>query len=163
MKKEYRNILIALAVIVTVLGGSWAAIQISSGVSPPFTVVESHSMQHCQKDDKHSETGIIDTGDMILVRDKDKGSITSYVEGSKNGYTSFGDYGNVIIYYRDHGNPVIHRAFLWLEYNDDGTWSAPALEGYERPWVCKDQGTVIDDIHHLRGEITFDRVGNVVQ
>ena len=61
---------------------------------------------------------------MVLVKDKNKCDIISYVEGSQTGYSTFGDYGNVIVYYRDSGNPVIHRAFLWLDYNN-GIWSAP--------------------------------------
>ncbi len=127
MNKEIRNLIIAVVAIIAVIGGGWAVISTSSGVSPPFTVVESYSMQHCQENDKHSEVGIIDTGDMILVKNKDKVKIQSYVEGTQTGYKSFGDYGNVIVYYRDGQNPVIHRAFLWLDYNGDGTWSAPAL------------------------------------
>lgn len=82
MNKEIRNIVIALVAIVAVIGGGWVVISSSSGVSPPFTVVESYSMQHCQEDDKHSELGIIDTGDMILVKNKNKTTITSYVEGT---------------------------------------------------------------------------------
>ena len=131
----------------------------SSGVNPPFTVVESHSMQHCQYDDRHSELGIIDTGDMILVRNPSKTDIVTYVEGSQTGYSSFGEYGDVIVYYRNAGNPVIHRAFIWLDLNSDGTtWSAPSLAGYSS-WTC-DEST---DYNKLSGTLTFTKVGSVVE
>lgn len=160
MNKELRNLIIAAVAIVAVIGSSWAVISVTSGVSPPFTVVESYSMQHCQEDDKHSEVGVIDTGDMILVKDKNKVHITSYIEGTQTGYRSFGDYGNVIIYYREGQNPVIHRAFLWLDLNEDKqSWSAPALVNYKGSWEC----TGGDDPSHLTGTLKFTGVGNVVK
>jgi len=115
-------------------------------------------MQHCQSDDRHSEVGVIDTGDMMLVRSAGKTDIVSYVEGSQSGYESFGDYGDVIVYYRSGNNPVIHRAFIWLDYNNDGTWSAPSLENYSN-WEC-DSGT---DYNSLSGVLTFYDVGRVVE
>lgn len=102
-----------------------------SGTSVPFTVVESQSMQHS---DTHSEIGVIDTGDMVLVRtlDKNGGNVTTFVEGYHSDEKSFGKYGQVIVYYRENHNPVIHRAMLYLERNPDGiTWSAPSLEHYK--------------------------------
>ena len=51
------------------------------------------------------------------------------MEGHENGYSKFGAYGDVIIYYRTAGNPVIHRAIIWLDY-ENGIWSAPSLKDY---------------------------------
>jgi len=159
VNKELRNSLIVVAAVAILFIGGWAVIGNASGVNPPFTVVESHSMQHCQTDDKHSEIGTIDTGDLVLVRSTDKCTITSYVEGYSNGYTMFGDYGDVIIYYRDGHNPVIHRAFIWLEYLGGGKWSAPALENYDSTkWSCT-SGT---DYNNLSGILAFTEVGVVV-
>ena len=155
MNNDVRNSLIVIAAVVIVIAGGWVFISSSSGVNPPFTVIESHSMQH----DTQSEIGVIDTGDLILVKSPDKCDIVSYVEGTQNGYQSFGDYGNVIVYKRDTGNPVIHRAFLWLEYNGDGTWSAPSLENYSKLWTCSETS----DWNHLEGTLTFYEVGNVVK
>jgi signal peptidase len=123
MRTEDRNTIIVIVIAVVIIIGGWAVISVSSGVKPPFTVVESHSMQHCSNTDHESEIGIIDTGDLILVKNPDKTDITSYVEGYQNGYEQFGDYGDVIVYKRPSGNPVIHRAFIWLNYNGDGTWT----------------------------------------
>ncbi|MDR0309228.1 MAG: S26 family signal peptidase [Candidatus Methanoplasma sp.] len=90
-------------------------------------------MQHGME----SQIGVIDTGDMIILKDKSKVNIQTYVDGYKTGYKKFGDFGDVIIYERSGNIPVIHRAMLWLEYNSNETWSAPSLEGYpEELWSC---------------------------
>ena len=157
MDQNNRNMIIVLAVAAVIIIGGWLVISSSSGVKPPFTVIESHSMQHCQADDKHSEIGVIDTGDMILVRSLDKTTVTTYVEGSQNGYQMFGDYGDVIIYKRTGNNPVIHRAFIWLEYNGS-SWSAPSLAGYAGEWY-NDGNT---DYNNMTGSLTFYKVGVVV-
>lgn len=159
MGNDRRNFVIALIAVAAIIVGGWVAIYSYSDVNPPFTIVNSHSMQHCQEDDKHSEIGVIDTGDLIFVKNKDNVDIVSYVEGSSTGYSTFGDYGNVIVYNRDNNQkPVIHRAFLWLDYNGDGTWSAPALENYSGRWECESGS----DWNRLFGNITFYNVGNVV-
>ena len=117
-------IIISAAVIIGVVLSSLMAY---SGMSRPLTVVESRSMQHSNDT---SYLGIIDTGDMVVMVSPEKRSVTTYVEGYSNGYCSFGSYGDVIIYYRNNGqNPVIHRAIIWLNYND-GVISAPSLQNY---------------------------------
>lgn len=127
-----------------------------SGVDPPFTVIESQSMQHSDS----SEIGIIDTGDMILVKSPEKTKITTLVEGFVTNEKYFGDYGSVIIYKRDVGNPVIHRAILYLEYNqNNGTWSAPSLENYTEGWSI-DGKQDISQINCLSGELTIKLPGN---
>ena len=137
MKKENRNTVIALAVVLILLVAGIVLIKNASGVNPPFTVVESNSMQHSHNE---SQIGIIDTGDMIMVRSYAKSDVVSYVEGYQSGHQEFGDYGSVIIYKRAAGNPVIHRAILWMDY--DGTkWSAPSLENFKDEngdplWSC---------------------------
>ena len=77
---------------------------IHSGFGTPFSVVMSESMQH---DDTRSQIGCIDTGDVVIVQSPEKADIVSYVEGTITGYSTFGDYGSVIIYERGNGhNPV---------------------------------------------------------
>ena len=99
-----------------------------SGMTRPLTVVESKSMQHS---DDTSYVGVIDTGDMVVMVSPDKASITTYVEGEQNGYSKFGASGDVMIYYRQGKNPVIHRAILWLDYDDaTGRWSSQSLKDY---------------------------------
>ena len=134
MERENRNIVIVLIAVAIVAASVFIGIPAMSGVSPPQTVVESHSMQH----GGNSQIGVIDTGDIVLVKDKNKTNITSFVDGYKSGYSSFGLYGDVIIYEREgEGNNIIHRAILWLDYNGNGTWSAPSLIGYPSDlWRC---------------------------
>lgn len=128
MNGNCKRIVISVAVLAIVFGGGYGALVLYTGSTLPFSSVVSESMQH---DNYGSQLGTIDTGDIVVVRDPDKTDIYSYVEGLENGYQSFGSYGSVIIYNRDGQNPVIHRAILWLEYNGDGTWSAPDLENLE--------------------------------
>ena len=111
--------MIALLIVLILLVSGIVLVKNASGVSPPFTVIESNSMQH--SDDK-SQIGVIDTGDMIMVKSLGKSNVVTYVEGHQSGHQEFGDYGSVIIYKRAVGNPVIHRAILWIEYDSDGIW-----------------------------------------
>ena len=122
--KLLKIVVAALIVVIVVV----SAIFIYSGMQRPLTVVESNSMQHSNDT---SYLGIIDTGDMVLMVSPDKASVTTYVEGHQNGYSKFGSYGDVIIYYREGKNPVIHRAILWIDYDEGtGKWSAPSLKDY---------------------------------
>ena len=133
---------VVIAVIIAV-----SALYVYSGMSRPLTVVESNSMQHSMDT---SYLGIIDTGDMVIMVSPDKHSVTTFVEGRQNGYSEFGAYGDVVIYYRDNGkNPVIHRAMLWLDYSE-GKWSAPSLENYPSD-LWENEGTWND----LRGILTL--------
>jgi signal peptidase len=142
-------VIVAAAVIVVGFFGIYWA----SGVNPPQTVVESESMQHGPE----SKIGIIDTGDMVILRSLDKTKIVTYVEGYVSGVRTFGDYGNVIIYDRgNNNNPVIHRAILWIDYNGDKTWSAPSLKDYPSDlWSCT-SGT---DYNRLSGTLTLKSMG----
>lgn len=147
-----------ITVLALVMISGNLAVKKISGVDPPFTVVESQSMQH----GRSSEIGVIDTGDMILVKSPSTSEIVSYIEGYHSGYASFGEYGSVIIYERPYGNPVIHRAILWLESNGDGTWSAPALRYYTddgtetgtKLWECG-----LDKYDSLSGTLILFAIG----
>ena len=131
MKKETRNAIIIVAVLAILLGGGYLGLKAYSGVEPPMTVINSGSMMHS----KDSQIGIIDTGDMIVVRSPDKVSIKTYVDGEKSGYRSFGEYGDVIVYKKPNQN-IIHRAMVHLELrsNDGSTvvWYIPSLQGYDK-------------------------------
>ena len=127
MERKHIVTISVVGIVIIVFLGLVYYINDNSGVNPPFTVVESQSMQHI--DDK-SELGIIDTGDMIYVQSPDKCDIISYVDGYKTGYKTFGDYGSVIVYKRDSGNPVIHRAILEVQWNNDH-WDIESLQNYD--------------------------------
>lgn len=121
-----------IAVFMILLGSVYAY----SGVNPPFSTINSGSMQHSPDE---SSIGTIDTGDMVIVKDPDSYDITTYVEGAKTGYKKFGEYGDVIIY-KTQTNNIIHRAMLELTLKDiiyDGStvktqiWYIPSLIGYD--------------------------------
>jgi len=139
MEREHKEILIVVAAAALVVIILLSSLMVYSGMSRPLTVVESKSMQHS---DTTSYLGIIDTGDMVIMVSPDKKSVTTYVDGYQSGYSKFGSYGDVIIYYRENGkNPVIHRAIIWLDYAD-GKISAPSLENYPADrWSTGDGGS----------------------
>ena len=153
MQKDLRDILIVVAVAFVIIVIATVSVMNYSGMSSPLTVVESNSMQHSTDT---SYVGVIDTGDMIVMVSPGKQSVTTFVEGSKIDYKKFGLYGDVIIYKRDNGqNPVIHRAIIELIYNNDGTWSAPSLEGYSGRW--ENNGST--DYMHMHGNFTMYDLG----
>ena len=118
-----------MAVIVAVVGLLLGGITAYAGMYPPFTVVNSGSMQHSEE----SDIGTVDAGDMMIVQKNGKHDIVTYVEGAQTGYVKFGEYGDVLVY--DHPNRevnIIHRAMIELELqSNDGNvqvWHIPSLK-----------------------------------
>ncbi len=134
--------------LVIVVG--YAALIAYTGMGTPFSVVMSQSMQH---DPEKSQIGCIDTGDIVVVKDKNRCDIQSYVEATETGYSTFGDYGSVIIYERNaNSNPVIHRAIVWIEWDSSsGKWSSPELANYKGEWYSENGKDHTD----LSGKLTF--------
>ncbi len=126
MEQKQIQMIITIIIVVVLFLGVVYLVKDYSGVDPPFTVVESQSMQH--SDD--SQIGVIDTGDMVYVQNAEKHGITTYMEGVENGYSSFGDYGDVIVYKRTGSNPVIHRAIMWITWTGS-SWDLSQLENYD--------------------------------
>lgn len=121
----YFEPLVALAIIVVLLAGFWGY----TGNWPPAYVVESNSMQHGAGD----TVGLINAGDIVLAQKVPFGSIVPYVIGLQTRFTTYGEWGDVLIYHRN-GNagetPVIHRAILFLEWNPvNDTYNASDLAG----------------------------------
>ncbi len=120
----YFEPLVALAVIVVLLVSLFAF----TGNWPPMYVVESDSMQHGYVD----RVGLINTGDLVLAQKTASTNIQPYVVGMQTGYTTYGEYGDVILYLPNglaDGTPIIHRALLYLEANPNGSFNAPELSG----------------------------------
>ena len=98
-----------------------------SGNWPPMVVIESGSMEHdnnpLYEEPGYTHIGTIDTGDLVIVKKAGKGDIVTYLQGKKTDYKRYGDYGDVIIYYKNgikefEGSPVtpvIHRAMAWVD------------------------------------------------
>jgi signal peptidase len=112
-----QDIAVALIVVAVVLGGLYAY----GGRWPPMVVVESESMQHS---DTLSYVGVIDTGDLTLVRVLEKsGPVVTWVEGRETGYRTYSEFGDVVIYHKNgltQTTPIIHRAIVRIEYNAEG-------------------------------------------
>ena len=114
--------LVALAIVIVLLVGLWAYTQ----NWPPVYVVESQSMQHGLTD----QVGLINTGDLVLAQKVDPSTVVPYMVGLQTGYSTYGEYGDVLLYHPngdDAVTPVIHRAIVYLQYNPGGTWSVPDL------------------------------------
>ncbi|MGA7861923.1 MAG: S26 family signal peptidase [Thermoplasmata archaeon] len=124
----YFEPLVALAIIVLLLVSLFAY----TSTWPPIFVVESGSMQHGAAD----QVGLINTGDLVLVKKVNPSAVIPYVVGEETGYSTYGEYGDVILYHPngDTGvTPVIHRAILYLVWNSAARdYSAPALQ----PLAC---------------------------
>ncbi len=125
MKKFRVEYLIAIAIIVIIVG-----ITIYSGEFPPVSVVESESMQHSSS----WMPGVINTGDIVIIKkapDPIK-DIVTYVQGRSDGFSTYGEYGNVILYNDPFIGTVIHRAIFYLYWNG----SQPEIMGYHgQSWI----------------------------
>lgn len=147
MNGAIRQYLIAAAAVIIVIAVIVGGLALYSGMYPPFSVVNSGSMQH--SDD--SSIGTIDTGDMVIVQSPDKKDIVTYVEGSVSGYSKFGEYGDVIIY-QEGNRSIIHRAMLELTLESSSiihqTWHVPSLTGYDDWDIIDSNDRSIKNILH---------------
>jgi signal peptidase len=146
---------VALAVVASVLVAMYAY----TGLWPPLVVIESDSMMHSE--DNVSFIGAIDTGDMVLVKDVDSpDDIITYMEGVVNGHRTYGDYGDVIVYRKmgsDTTTPIIHRAIVFLEANNDDSYRCEALrDAPSDKWSTSDD---TDSWDHLTSMLTIYHVG----
>src|SRR5207247_8305045 len=117
-----KDLLVAAIIVVVFLGAIYAY----AGVWPPLVVVESSSMQHA---DHESLLGVIDTGDMVFQQAAPtRADVVTYLEGRASGYSTYGEYGDVIIF-RRAGNPtaVSDRAIMYITLYTNGTAAVPAL------------------------------------
>jgi signal peptidase len=143
-----QDIVVALVVVAIVLG----ALYIYGGRWPPMVVVESESMQHS---DEWSFVGVIDTGDLTLVRILDKsGPVVTWVEGRDSDYSTYGEFGDVIIYHKNglsQTTPIIHRAIVRIEYNvTGGGFDVPTMDPVE--WNCLTSFAIPDFTSYHTGE-----------
>lgn len=106
-----KSIGIAFAIITIV----FAALYVYSGIWPPLTIIESSSMQH----GNDFTWGVINTGDIVIPKKVTSiNEIITYVEGREMNFTTYGDYGNVILYFpQPNSVPVIHRAIFYVTWN----------------------------------------------
>ncbi len=147
---EWTKEIIFAALIISIIMGSLYAY---TGRWPPLVVVESGSMQHS---DDTSYIGVIDTGDIVLAKQSSFSDITTYAKGRGTGYSTYGDYGDVIIYrrYGQDSTPIIHRAILYLKWNKvNHSFDAPDLKYLEEGKDYVVNGG--DGWHNITGTITI--------
>jgi signal peptidase len=126
MKKVRIAWLVGIILIVVIFG----SITAYSGIWPPVSVVSSESMQHSSQ----WIPGVINTGDMVFIKkiSDPVGKVQTYVTGSNDNYSNYGEFGNVIIYKAPNGELVIHRPLFYL-YWQNGT---PKVQGYDgQSWI----------------------------
>ncbi|MEM3675430.1 MAG: S26 family signal peptidase [Thermoplasmataceae archaeon] len=125
-----RSTALSVAVILAVIM-AFAGITIYNGIFPPFSVVESGSMQHSDT----WQWGVINTGDIVFVKKEADPlkSVVTYVQGRTMNYSTYGEFGNVILYHDPYiGNTVIHRAIFYLTWSDGN----PVVQGYSnQTWI----------------------------
>jgi signal peptidase len=127
----YFEPLVALAIIVLLLVSLFAY----TSNWPPVYVVESNSMQHGSGD----QLGDLNAGDIVLAQKASLSSIVTWVVGLTTGSSTYGSFGDVLIYYPNGSTgatPIIHRAIIYLQYDAwDGTYNATGLTTAECPSV----------------------------
>lgn len=161
-----RDIALAFLVVAVVMGLIFAYTQ----VWPPMVVVESQSMQHCDRVNPEAECmsyiGVIDAGDLVLVQNSpNRGDVITWVEGKVASYWTYNNYGDVIVFHKPNNpsaTPIIHRAILWLRWNDTARgYDAPSLEALSRSeWGgMYANGAPVERPYGLNGEIWLARSG----
>lgn len=119
---------VTLLVVAIVLGALFALTR----TWPPLVVVETGSMQH---GDEASALGVIDAGDIVLIRAaSDPEEVVTYVEGRADGYGTYGDFGDVVLF-QVPGEPqaIIHRPLFRVLWNEtSGGFDIPSLLALER-------------------------------
>lgn len=118
---------------------------------PPVTIVSSGSMQHSD----NWQPGILNTGDISLVKKTANVSdIITYVQGRISGFSSFGEYGNVIIYKAPNGLLIIHRAILFLTWHNGN----PVIRGItSEPWINITHNSItINDVGYAHRNLLIE-------
>ena len=132
-----RDILVAIAVVLVILMLLWG--YTGQWFAAPMVAIESGSMMHL--DEPFGRIGTIDAGDMVLLVDVDAksdivtrgSSLGGEMARGAGGFTSYGDYGDVIIY-RKYGrtdeDQIIHRAICWIEVNEENNQTTYTVEEF---------------------------------
>lgn len=115
-----RDVVVALLAVFIILMLLWG--YTGQWFAAPMVAIESGSMEH--PNPPFGRLGTIDAGDMVLVQKVSKfedviphGGPIMGAE-AENGWQTYGDYGDVIIYKpmgRTDVSQIIHRAMCWVE------------------------------------------------
>jgi signal peptidase len=150
-----RDMVLAVVIVLGILG----SLYLYSGSWPPMVVIESGSMQHSHDE---SSVGIIDTGDLTVVRNTDReDDIVTWVEGRVSGHSTYGDHGDVIVFYKNGARdttPVIHRALVWIEFNNTtgDSFDVPSLGLFDAQRLVLDNLTTYDSGKRVVRDLEID-------
>jgi signal peptidase len=112
-----RDVVVALLAVFIILMILWG--YTGQWLAAPMVAIESGSMEH--PNSPFGRLGTIDAGDMVLIQKVSKfNDVVTYAaaKNEKNGWSSYGKYGDVIIYKplgRNDVSQIIHRAMCWVE------------------------------------------------
>ena len=98
--RDFLSVIVIIAILSSIS-------YITLGRTVPMVAVESESMY------PH-----IHIGDMIVIESIDRTLITTWETGKDTGYTSYDEYGDVILFKRlgqESSTPIIHRAMYYVE------------------------------------------------
>ncbi len=118
---------------------------IALGRFSPMVAVESKSM-----------VPHLNIGDIIFIESPDRSKIITYEDGEKTGYSSFGYYGDVILYMRsgnEESTPIIHRAMYYVNKGEPmwpGGPSAP-YAGY----ITKGDNNNTNPLYDQQGSVSY--------
>ena len=119
------KILLVFFILSQIIFGTWA----------PMRAIESGSMEPHMK-----------TGDIVFIKDISRTSVVTQEEGATSGYKTFGDYGDVILYWKygsTEGTPIIHRAMYHVE-SGEPMWKGGPIAPHAGYITKGDNNTVID-------------------
>lgn len=135
MLKKETIITVAATVTIVVVCASIIAY---AGSWPPVYDVQSKSMEHSES----WTAGTINTGDLVFAKSigKDSTNVVTYVQGRESGFSSYSDYGNVILFRGHQNNVMIHRAMFYLSWNGE----VPVIShGVNSSWLTVNDSSVI--------------------
>ncbi|WP_048161562.1 S24/S26 family peptidase [Thermoplasma acidophilum] len=123
--REWVGLAIIIGILIFLL-----SITVYSGIWPPVDTVASESMTHSD----YWTYGTMNVGDIVFVKKVTSvpGPIITYVVGRERGFSTYGEYGNVILYKNPEGETIIHRAMFYLSWNN----GFPVVQGYNnQSWM----------------------------
>jgi signal peptidase len=137
-----KDFIFVLAVLVIFASVS----KITMGLYSPMVAVESGSMiPHIQ------------IGDIIFVQSIDRTEIITYQTGKQTDYSSFGEYGDIILYKRlgrEGGTPIIHRAMYYVNRSDP-MWPGGPLAPHAG-YITKGDNSRTNFVYDQQGSISPD-------
>ena len=135
-----RDIFVAFLAVFIVLLILWT--YTGQWFAAPMVAIESGSMEHVPPDypePPFGRLGTIDAGDMVLVQKVNtRDDVVPHggpIAGAQaeNGWQSYEDYGDVIIYKplgREDVSQIIHRAMTWVDVQEFGNQTTYTIADY---------------------------------